>query len=56
MRKLPHNAPDGFDWVVRSNQWQLEDNVLSVTAETNSGEHARLNILAISPVILSQQK
>src|ERR1044071_7557321 len=51
MRKLPHNAPDGFDWVVRSSHWQLEKNVLSVTAETNSGEHAQLNISAISPEI-----
>ncbi|MBI1279257.1 MAG: alpha-xylosidase [Anaerolineaceae bacterium] len=51
MRKLPHNAPDGFDWVVKLTYWHLDNNVLHLNAETNIGESVEIVFSAVSPEI-----
>lgn len=51
MRKLPHNAPPGFDWVVSVSNWYLQANTLHLIAETNAGEQAQLTLTAIKPDI-----
>lgn len=33
----PHGAPDGFDWIVRADDWRVENDVLIVTARTAHG-------------------
>lgn len=47
----PHNAPPGFDWVVRLDSWHLDGETLHVVAETAAGQQTSLTFRAESPDI-----
>lgn len=48
MLKLPHNAPDGFDWVTQYTEWHLEDAVLHVRAETARHQVAQVTFRLVA--------
>ena len=49
--KPPHNAPDGFDWLIRLNNWKLSDNIVQLEATTAHGRTTHLTIRTLSPAI-----
>lgn len=48
MSKLPHNAPVGFDWVIRFTHWSQQGNALHLALQTASGDSAELTFQALS--------
>jgi alpha-D-xyloside xylohydrolase len=48
---LPHNAPQGFDWVTRLKSWDLDGSVLRLTVDTAAGAQASLTFQALTPAI-----
>lgn len=51
MLKMPHNAPDGFDWVVRGRDWKWSYDALRVFLETAWNANAEVVFWAVSDAI-----
>lgn len=49
MLKKPHNAPEGFDWITGFDQWALEDDILTIHANTAKGDFAKITFRAVMP-------
>lgn len=49
--KIPHNAPAGFDWLVKLEQWAVEHDILSLQGATAQQQQAHLTFRAITPTI-----
>ena len=47
----PHNAPPGFDWIVRLHGWRLRDGVLTLDAATNAGGRMTVIFEAVAPSV-----
>ncbi len=48
---LPHNAPAGFDQVVRLDSWQLSHDAVHLTGETARGQRMAVALRAVSDAI-----
>ncbi len=51
MAYTPHNAPPGFDWVVRLENWQHDANGLRLTLATAADAQAELTFVPYAPHI-----
>jgi alpha-D-xyloside xylohydrolase len=47
----PHNAPEGYDWVVQLADWRVDGNTLHVTALTAERHTAQITFRAVSDSI-----
>ena len=47
MRPAPHDAPEGFTWITRLENWSLQETLLTLSAATSAGDRAGLTFEAV---------
>ena len=47
----PHNAPEGFEWILRCSDWSRCENTLALTLQTTSGASAVLIVSSVNDAV-----